>query len=239
MSISPDFMFCFVRFFGFVAAYVLWLFHFVVLWMSYLFERSFEFGHQYFPGMVNGTQLTLFGSLHKEVTCFGGGWTFLEDYDIVLLLILIAVEGSITQIVIFTKQLHRMCPSKRAKQFNVQLPAKSRWVFANPGEIVRNNEPEFMVTVPQHAVPCEVVCSIEQFDPRMLMKTPGRPEPVPILCKVYEKVLRLRSDTPRNAGLCKAPVFVNRRTGTKGSLFSQTRKTCSKFRSEILKLPPI
>mmetsp|Transcript_96066 Transcript_96066/g.228768 ORF Transcript_96066/g.228768 Transcript_96066/m.228768 type:complete len:768 (+) Transcript_96066:95-2398(+) len=62
------------------------------------------------------------------------------------------------------------------------------WVFANPGEIVRNNEPEFMVTVPQHAVPCEVVCSIEQFDPRMLMKTPGRPEPVPILCKVYEKV---------------------------------------------------
>ncbi|OLQ02963.1 Phosphoribosylaminoimidazole carboxylase, chloroplastic [Symbiodinium microadriaticum] len=62
------------------------------------------------------------------------------------------------------------------------------WVFANPGEIVRNNEPEFVVTVPQHAVPCEIVCSIEQFDPRMLMKSPGRPQAVPILCKVYEKV---------------------------------------------------
>jgi len=62
------------------------------------------------------------------------------------------------------------------------------WVFANPGEVVRQNEPEFVITVPQHAVPCEVVCSVEQFDPRMLMKTPGRPEAVPILCKVYEKV---------------------------------------------------
>ena len=45
-----------------------------------------------------------------------------------------------------------------------------------------------MISVPQHAVPCEVVCSVEQFDPRMLMKSPSRPEAVPILCKVYEKV---------------------------------------------------
>jgi len=62
------------------------------------------------------------------------------------------------------------------------------WIYANPGEVVRMNEPEFVVSVPQHAVPCEVVCSIEQFDPRMLMKEPGRPEAVAILCKVYEKV---------------------------------------------------
>lgn len=62
------------------------------------------------------------------------------------------------------------------------------WIYANPGEVVRMNEPEFVISVPQHAVPCEVVCSIEQFDPRMLMKRPGRPEAVPILCKVYEKV---------------------------------------------------
>lgn len=62
------------------------------------------------------------------------------------------------------------------------------WIFANPGEVVRMNEPEFVVSVPQNAVPCEVVCAIEQFDPRMLMKKPGRPEAVPILCKVYEKV---------------------------------------------------
>ena len=30
------------------------------------------------------------------------------------------------------------------------------WIYANPGEVVRMNEPEFVVSVPQHAVPCEV-----------------------------------------------------------------------------------
>jgi len=62
------------------------------------------------------------------------------------------------------------------------------WVHANPGEVGVHNEPEFNVTVPDHAVPCEVVCSVEQLDPRMLMTTAERIMPAPILVKVYEKV---------------------------------------------------
>jgi len=62
------------------------------------------------------------------------------------------------------------------------------WVFANPGDIARQNEPEFSIQVPQNDVPCEIICSIEQFDPRMLLSEPKRPACVPILCKVYEKV---------------------------------------------------
>jgi len=62
------------------------------------------------------------------------------------------------------------------------------FVHANPGEVGTHNEPEFNVIVPQRAVPCEVVCSVEQLDPRMLMTAPGRQVPAAILVKVYEKV---------------------------------------------------
>ena len=34
------------------------------------------------------------------------------------------------------------------------------WIYANPGEVVRMNEPEFVISVPQHAVPCEVCWSL-------------------------------------------------------------------------------
>jgi len=62
------------------------------------------------------------------------------------------------------------------------------WIYANPGDILRSNEPEFTVTVPEHDCPCEIVCSVEQIDLRLQLKEPGRPEASPILCKVYEKV---------------------------------------------------
>lgn len=62
------------------------------------------------------------------------------------------------------------------------------FIHANPGEVTTHNEPEFNVIVPSLAVPCEVVCSVEQIDPRMLMTTPDRLTPAAILVKVYEKV---------------------------------------------------
>mmetsp|Transcript_32754 Transcript_32754/g.83133 ORF Transcript_32754/g.83133 Transcript_32754/m.83133 type:complete len:692 (-) Transcript_32754:130-2205(-) len=62
------------------------------------------------------------------------------------------------------------------------------WVFANPSEVGASNEPEFTVRVPDHAVPCEIVASVEQVDPRMTQQTPHRDEPVAILVKAYELV---------------------------------------------------
>jgi len=62
------------------------------------------------------------------------------------------------------------------------------WVYANPGEITRHNEPEFSVRVPDRDVPCEIICSVEQIDPRMLMGTPQRARPAAFLVKVYESV---------------------------------------------------
>lgn len=62
------------------------------------------------------------------------------------------------------------------------------WVFANPGQITRHNQPEFSVRVPDRDVPCEIVCSVEQLDPRMLMRTPARKWPAAVLAKVYENV---------------------------------------------------
>jgi len=62
------------------------------------------------------------------------------------------------------------------------------WVFANPGEVTRHNAPEFSVRVPETDVPCEIVCSIEQLDSRMQMKSPQKDESVPLIVKVYENV---------------------------------------------------
>jgi len=62
------------------------------------------------------------------------------------------------------------------------------WIYANPGDIMRTNEPEFTISVPEHDCPCEVVCSVEQVDLRLQLKEPTRPEAAPILCKVYERV---------------------------------------------------
>jgi hypothetical protein len=62
------------------------------------------------------------------------------------------------------------------------------WVFANPGEVARINEPEFTISVPEGNCPCEIVCSVEQVDPRMNQTSPLRKSPVPILVKVYENV---------------------------------------------------
>jgi len=61
-------------------------------------------------------------------------------------------------------------------------------VFANAGRVSRTNLPEFVVTVPDGACPCEIVCSIEQVDPRISQKTGVRQHPVPILAKVYEQI---------------------------------------------------
>uniref|UniRef100_A0A7S0FYE2 Calpain catalytic domain-containing protein n=1 Tax=Pyrodinium bahamense TaxID=73915 RepID=A0A7S0FYE2_9DINO len=62
------------------------------------------------------------------------------------------------------------------------------WVYANPGEITRHNEPEFSVRVPERDVPCDIICSVEQIDPRMLMTTSERRRPPELLVKVYENV---------------------------------------------------
>lgn len=62
------------------------------------------------------------------------------------------------------------------------------WIYANSGDILRSNEPEFQIRVPQGAAPCEVVCSVEQMDPRMQVTQPGpMQQPISILLKVYEK----------------------------------------------------
>jgi len=62
------------------------------------------------------------------------------------------------------------------------------WVFANPGEVSADNEPEFTVRVPEHTVPCDIVISVEQLDSRMLMRTTRREDPTALLLKVYEHV---------------------------------------------------
>lgn len=66
------------------------------------------------------------------------------------------------------------------------------WVFACPSAVGSQNEPEFQIQIPEHAVPCEIVASVDQCDPRAEMATPDRAAPVPILLKVYEAVDRNR-----------------------------------------------
>lgn len=62
------------------------------------------------------------------------------------------------------------------------------WIFANEGQVTIHNEPEFSVRVPDNVVPCDIVASIEQIDPRSRMGNPIREKPVAILVKVYENV---------------------------------------------------
>eukprot|EP00933_Yihiella_yeosuensis_P062628 TRINITY_DN6560_c0_g2_i2.p1 TRINITY_DN6560_c0_g2~~TRINITY_DN6560_c0_g2_i2.p1 ORF type:complete len:738 (+),score=137.29 TRINITY_DN6560_c0_g2_i2:63-2276(+) len=61
------------------------------------------------------------------------------------------------------------------------------FVYANPGEVGFGNQPEFTIQVPEKAVPCEIVCSIEQIDPRIQQIDPHRKPCVPILVKAYEE----------------------------------------------------
>lgn len=61
-------------------------------------------------------------------------------------------------------------------------------VYANAGSITRHNTPEFTVTVPGGSSPCEVVCSVEQMDARLMQQTTERPEYAAVLVKVYEQV---------------------------------------------------
>jgi len=63
------------------------------------------------------------------------------------------------------------------------------WVYANPGDICERNHPEFTVRVPDHSVPCEIVASVEQLDPRMSMTTTTRSHTQSVLVKVYEHVM--------------------------------------------------
>jgi len=64
------------------------------------------------------------------------------------------------------------------------------WVFACPGKITRDNEPEFSVQVPEHQVPCEIIASVDQVDMRGEMTDYTFPEPEAIIVKVYECVDR-------------------------------------------------
>lgn len=81
----------------------------------------------------------------------------------------------------------RLPPSMPA--FGRAAPCSPVWhehVYANPGEVTVWNPPEFTVRIPEHCVPCDIIASVEQIDPRMLMTDPTRPEPVAFICKVYE-----------------------------------------------------
>jgi len=62
------------------------------------------------------------------------------------------------------------------------------WMHANPGEITHHNQPEFTILVPQNGGPCEVICCVEQMDPRMSQTKAMRAAPIPLLVKVYENV---------------------------------------------------
>mmetsp|Transcript_33416 Transcript_33416/g.76343 ORF Transcript_33416/g.76343 Transcript_33416/m.76343 type:complete len:860 (-) Transcript_33416:80-2659(-) len=64
------------------------------------------------------------------------------------------------------------------------------WVFACPGKITRDNEPEFSVSVPEHQVPCEIIASIDQVDMRGEMTGYDFPDQAAIVVKVYECVDR-------------------------------------------------
>jgi len=61
-------------------------------------------------------------------------------------------------------------------------------VWANPGVVTGHNAPEFEIVVPGANVPCEVFCSIDQYDHRVAMQHPEYISPASILLKVYEKV---------------------------------------------------
>eukprot|EP00929_Paragymnodinium_shiwhaense_P006976 TRINITY_DN110929_c0_g1_i1.p1 TRINITY_DN110929_c0_g1~~TRINITY_DN110929_c0_g1_i1.p1 ORF type:complete len:753 (-),score=136.07 TRINITY_DN110929_c0_g1_i1:109-2367(-) len=61
-------------------------------------------------------------------------------------------------------------------------------VHATGGMVCRFNEPEFMVQVPDGAVPCEIVCCLEQVDARLSQQKAVRKPAAAVLLKVYEQV---------------------------------------------------
>jgi hypothetical protein len=64
----------------------------------------------------------------------------------------------------------------------------TEWVYANPSEVTIHNIPEFSIRVPERDVPCDVIASIEQLDPRMLMTDAKLEQPAAFMAKVYEAV---------------------------------------------------
>lgn len=73
-------------------------------------------------------------------------------------------------------------------------PNYFEFVHANAGMIYGRHPPEFTVRVPPHSHMggCEVIACLQQDDTRIRQVGPERPEPVPILLKVYEQVGRGR-----------------------------------------------
>jgi hypothetical protein len=78
------------------------------------------------------------------------------------------------------------------------------WVFANAGSITTHGLPEFSVRIPDQAAPCEVVCSVEQLDERMLMTTPDRKRPKSVLVKVYESIGGYRGGVYSTQLVCRS-----------------------------------
>lgn len=61
-------------------------------------------------------------------------------------------------------------------------------VHANPGVITKHNAPEFTIELPSNHNGCEVFCSFDQYDERILMDNPVCKAPAQILLKAYVKV---------------------------------------------------
>jgi len=61
-------------------------------------------------------------------------------------------------------------------------------VFANPGVITKHNAPEFNIEFPGSQDGCEIICSFDQYDARIMMDSPVCQAPAEILLKAYVKV---------------------------------------------------
>merc|ERR1719161_1023320 len=61
-------------------------------------------------------------------------------------------------------------------------------IWANPGVVDGHNAPEFEISVRGADVPCEIFCSLDQYDHRVAMEHPDYITPASILLKVYEHI---------------------------------------------------
>lgn len=61
-------------------------------------------------------------------------------------------------------------------------------VHANPGAMTRHNAPEFNIEIPGDHDGCEIFCSFDQYDRRIMMDSPECQAPADILLKAYVKV---------------------------------------------------
>eukprot|EP00927_Polykrikos_kofoidii_P066383 TRINITY_DN61995_c0_g1_i1.p1 TRINITY_DN61995_c0_g1~~TRINITY_DN61995_c0_g1_i1.p1 ORF type:complete len:1034 (+),score=98.09 TRINITY_DN61995_c0_g1_i1:89-3190(+) len=90
--------------------------------------------------------------------------------------------------------LGTLSPSPRAipgDQRLAGLPSGpwTEWVYANPGVITKRNLPEFTIRVPEHQCPCEILCSVEQTDPRLVQTSPTRTAPLQVIVTVHENIM--------------------------------------------------